>query len=670
MTGAIETLLNGMWQSALVALATAAVLKRTGGLNAATRYWIWYAVLLAAAGLSVHPVPPWWKAAAVGAALPDRAAATSETPPQRAGAVSGEAPVSLPIAPFAGWLCALWTAAGTMALARLVRDYLRLSRLKGMASTSAAVSRERLAQWQDAAGGKRRARLLDSAGIQLPAAAGLWRPAVLFPSGLKLSQAEAFQIWMHEASHFRRWDDWTNLAQRILEAIFCFHPVVRWAGRRLDFEREIACDDFVCASGADPRPYAACLVRLASLRALSPAAALGAAPHRKQIFRRMEMILNRRRNTNPLPAPRAVLLALALVLGAASAVSRVRPVLALAVPDAAADVSSGNPKAPRAAVAGAPGFAARGEAPPAAAGGEEALTGALPPAPSAAAGGEEALAGALPAPPAAALAQAPPAGALPPAPARAQEPPPAPEPPRPRVRGEGWTSRRIEEMTRRLEQAGEEFRGRSEKTLREFGERIERLRVQAPDEQLIRELERQMREAAESLRWVEREFERQGREWERALRNVERDIGGLEREDGEALPPPAPPAPAASPRPAPRAAPPASPTFPRTAPAPAAPAPAPAGLPAIPPAPGLAAPAGIPAPPPAPGLAAPAGIPAPPPAPAPAPAGIPAPPPAPGLAAPAGLPALPPAPGLAAPGARPAPRIPPAPPLARPDEEI
>ena len=83
--------------------------------------------------------------------------------------------------------------------------------------------------------------------IRLPITAGLRDPAVLFPASLvpRLTEQDARNVWLHETAHVRRRDDWTNLIQRIVEAVLFFHPVVLWVGRKLNLERELACDDWV-----------------------------------------------------------------------------------------------------------------------------------------------------------------------------------------------------------------------------------------------------------------------------------------------------------------------------------------------------------------------------------------------------------------------------------------
>ena len=66
----------------------------------------------------------------------------------------------------------------------------------------------------------------------------------------------------HELAHLRRGDDWTNLIQKIVRALFFFHPAVWWIENRLSVEREMACDDAVLAETANPHGYASCLVSL------------------------------------------------------------------------------------------------------------------------------------------------------------------------------------------------------------------------------------------------------------------------------------------------------------------------------------------------------------------------------------------------------------------------
>ena len=79
----------------------------------------------------------------------------------------------------------------------------------------------------------------------------------------ELSAVELNAILLHELAHLRRWDDWTNLIQKIVGAVLFFHPAVWWIEKKLALEREMACDDLVLAKTASPRAYAECLVSLA-----------------------------------------------------------------------------------------------------------------------------------------------------------------------------------------------------------------------------------------------------------------------------------------------------------------------------------------------------------------------------------------------------------------------
>jgi len=104
-----------------------------------------------------------------------------------------------------------------------------------------------------------------SSSLKMPTAVGFIRPLVVIPEWAmkELSTEELNSILLHELAHLRRWDDCTNLAQKILGALLFFHPAVWWIERKLTLEREMACDDLVLSRTENPRAYAECLVSLA-----------------------------------------------------------------------------------------------------------------------------------------------------------------------------------------------------------------------------------------------------------------------------------------------------------------------------------------------------------------------------------------------------------------------
>src|SRR5260370_20138390 len=104
---------------------------------------------------------------------------------------------------------------------------------------------------------------------------------------------------LHEAAHLARGDDVALVLQRLLQAVFALHPVVHWIARRIDLEREIACDDFVIEATGQPRPYAACLTRVVELIGGVRASLVGAAAtdERSHLATRVEMLLDKSRRT-------------------------------------------------------------------------------------------------------------------------------------------------------------------------------------------------------------------------------------------------------------------------------------------------------------------------------------------------------------------------------------
>jgi len=112
---------------------------------------------------------------------------------------------------------------------------------------------------------KRQVVVCTSQVVRIPTALGLFTPAIVIPTWAmeELSTEELKQILLHELAHLRRWDDWTNLAQQLVKAVFFFHPAVWWIESKSALEREIACDDAVLEATGSPRAYAECLAHLA-----------------------------------------------------------------------------------------------------------------------------------------------------------------------------------------------------------------------------------------------------------------------------------------------------------------------------------------------------------------------------------------------------------------------
>jgi hypothetical protein len=93
----------------------------------------------------------------------------------------------------------------------------------------------------------------------------------------ELSAEDLNAVFLHELAHLKHWDDFTNLAQKIIKALLFFNPVVFWLESRLSLERELACDDFVLARTANPGGYARCLVTVAEKSFLRRGLALAQA---------------------------------------------------------------------------------------------------------------------------------------------------------------------------------------------------------------------------------------------------------------------------------------------------------------------------------------------------------------------------------------------------------
>jgi Zn-dependent protease with chaperone function len=169
-----------------------------------------------------------------------------------------------------------------------------------------------------------------------PAVVGFLRPVLMLPQGLaeRLTPAELEAVLEHELHHARRRDNLLALPLLLAQALFWFHPLVWWIGRRLLAERERACDEAVLQGGIDAETYARALLEVCRLE-LTPAPALAAAALGGAKLKRRIRRIMADRPPRPLGAPGGLILTAALAAAVAA------PVLAgvfSAAPEAAARV--------------------------------------------------------------------------------------------------------------------------------------------------------------------------------------------------------------------------------------------------------------------------------------------------------------------------------------------
>jgi beta-lactamase regulating signal transducer with metallopeptidase domain len=234
-------MLNSMAEGIGIALF-AWILLRIIRKNSGTRFAIWFVALLTIAALPVFG---------------------TLHQPQTRQPLQSEVTIA---SPWAFYLFIGWLVIAALGLARVGIGLWQLRRLRKSCKpadlqTLDPAVRETLQQFESS----RPVALCVSDKVRGPTAIGFSNPLVIIPSWViqKLSPIELRTVLLHELAHVRRWDDWTNLAQRIVSALLFFHPAVWWIQKRLSLEREMACDDVVLSESTNPRKYAECLVRLA-----------------------------------------------------------------------------------------------------------------------------------------------------------------------------------------------------------------------------------------------------------------------------------------------------------------------------------------------------------------------------------------------------------------------
>ena len=151
-------------------------------------------------------------------------------------------------------------------------------------------------------------------------AVGVFKPIVLLPAAwvCELDGDVLEAVIAHELAHLHRWDLPINFAQRVVEMLLFFHPIVWWCSKRIRIEREKCCDELALEALGNPAQYAKALAELAygGRPRFEPLLGIGIGGPQMVLLDRIRNVLG----MNSLPHGRMYGLACALVGAAVASV--------------------------------------------------------------------------------------------------------------------------------------------------------------------------------------------------------------------------------------------------------------------------------------------------------------------------------------------------------------
>jgi beta-lactamase regulating signal transducer with metallopeptidase domain len=275
--------LNHLWQSTAVAGIAWLLSLALRANPARVRYAVWmlasikflipFALLVSLGSQWVKPVAGWQVGSALYTAADEIGQPFQQAHTPVATAVASAHPLHLfdfaPAVLAALWLCGFVTVL-TMWIARWRRT-VRAAKAAVPVYDGREVSALRCAE--QVAGMRRTIPLLRSSRAIEPGVFGMFRPVLLWPAGIseQLADAQIEAIAAHEVEHVRRRDNLTAAIHMLVEAVFWFHPAVRWIGSRLVEERERACDEKVVEQSARPETYAESILKVCAFCLEPPA---------------------------------------------------------------------------------------------------------------------------------------------------------------------------------------------------------------------------------------------------------------------------------------------------------------------------------------------------------------------------------------------------------------
>ena len=220
--------------------------------------------------------------------------------------------------PRTAWLLLFWPLGTVLVMSRVLLGHLSLRSLRRRcARLTRGEMIDLLEQLRGELGLRRPVELLSSPLRTMPMTWGMWRARLLVPA-----QAAAWppgqrrDVLLHELGHIRRWDCLTQFLSQVASALYWFNPLAWVASRRMQIERERACDDLVLNRGAEAPAYARHLLEsVSSVPVFRLAGAAVAMARPSTLEERVRAILDARLNRRGLTARGSLATILLLLLG-------------------------------------------------------------------------------------------------------------------------------------------------------------------------------------------------------------------------------------------------------------------------------------------------------------------------------------------------------------------
>ena len=157
-------------------------------------------------------------------------------------------------------MVAIWAAGVLWCLARIARSILYAN-----AIVRASYPESEQADYLGSTQPTRAVEILTNDKITIPITTGIWQPKILLPSFVSQWPVDRTRMVVrHELAHIERNDVAWNLLACLVHSFIWFQPLAWLAQRKIQLERERACDDRVLVHGQQPTAYATLLVELGS----------------------------------------------------------------------------------------------------------------------------------------------------------------------------------------------------------------------------------------------------------------------------------------------------------------------------------------------------------------------------------------------------------------------